>query len=154
MTNRTHLSYLTAAAMLAALSFPAWSQNGLPAAAFPAVDAATQKTRDDTRRQILENELATEKKAYDDANATLAAATAAKQPADKIDALKQSVLGHQKNVEAIQSELAGLDKAGAKSGPVVLRARASAPSAPAVAQRPTPYWDVYNRAQPEPTDAQ
>ncbi|MDG5826868.1 hypothetical protein MRX60_12570 (plasmid) [Xylella fastidiosa subsp. pauca] len=63
------------------------------------------KTRDDTRRQILQSELATEKKAYDDANGALSTAISGKQPADKIDALKQSVLGHQKNVEAIKSSL-------------------------------------------------
>lgn len=154
MTYRFRTPALTAAFFVAALSLPAWSQDALPAAAFPAVDAATQKTRDDTRRQILQSELATEKKAYDDANGALSTAISGKQPADKIDALKQSVLGHQKNVEAIQVELANLDRTAsrAKTTPVAVRARAAA--APANDQRPAPYWDVYNRPQPQPTDTQ
>lgn len=154
MTYRFRPPALTAALFVAALSLPAWSQDALPAAAFPAVDAATQKSRDDTRRQILQSELATEKKAYDDANGALSTAISGKQPADKIDALKQSVLGHQKNVEAIQGELANLDRAasGAKVAPVAVRARAAA--APTSDQRPAPYWDVYNRPNTAPADAQ
>lgn len=154
MTHRFPTPALTAALFVAALSLPAWSQDALPAAAFPAVDAATQKTRDDMRRQILQSELATEKKAYDDANGALSAAISGKQPTDKIDALKQSALGHQKNVEAIQGELANLDRtaSGTKTAPVAVRARAAA--APANDQRPAPYWDVYNRPQPQPADTQ
>ncbi|CAZ15851.1 hypothetical protein XALr_3263 (plasmid) [Xanthomonas albilineans] len=118
------------------------------------MDTATQKSRDETRQQILQSELATEKKAYDDANGALSAAISGKQLADKIDALKQSVLDHQKNVEAIQGELANLDRApsGAKAAPVAVRARAAA--TPTSDQRPAPYWDVYNRPQPQPADAQ
>ncbi|CAH0445338.1 hypothetical protein LMG10661_01589 [Ralstonia syzygii subsp. syzygii] len=154
MTHRFRPPALTAALFVAALSLPAWSQDALPAAAFPAVDAATQKARDDTRRQILQSELATEKKAYDDVNGALSTAISGKQPTDKIDALKQSVLGHQKNVEAIQGELANLDKpaGGTKAAPVAVRARAAA--APASDQRPAPYWDVYNRPQPQAADTQ
>ncbi|MFC3279396.1 hypothetical protein ACFOHQ_21580 [Xanthomonas fragariae] len=112
------------------------------------------KSRDKTRQQILQSELATEKKAYDDANGALSAAISGKQLSDKIDALKQSVLDHQKNVEAIQGELANLDRApsGAKAALVAVRARAAA--TPMTDQRPAPYWDVYNRPQPQPADAQ
>jgi hypothetical protein len=155
MTYNPRLPLLGAALLIAtALASPVWSENGLPAAAFPAVDTAMQKARDDTRRQILQSELATEKKAYEDANGALSAAISAKQPAEKIDALKQAALDHQKNIEAIQGELANLDKAagGSKSAPVAVRARAAA--APANAQRPVPYWDVYNRSQAQPPDTQ
>ncbi|MGX8291510.1 hypothetical protein [Xanthomonas oryzae] len=145
---------LTAALFAATLSLTAWSQDALPATAFPAVDAATQKSRDETRQQILQSELATEKKAYDDANTALSAAISGRQLGDKIDALKQSVLDHQKNVEAIQGELANLDRtpSGAKAAPVTVQARAAA--TPTSNQRPAPYWDVYNRPQPQPADAQ
>lgn len=112
------------------------------------------KSRDETRQQILQSELATEKKAYDDANTALSAAISGRQLGDKIDALKQSVLDHQKNVEAIQGELANLDRtpSGAKAAPVTVQARAAA--TPTSNQRPAPYWDVYNRPQPQPADAQ
>lgn len=156
MTYSPRLPILSAALLVvAALAFRVvWAENALPTVPFPVVDTAMQKARDDTRRQILQSELTTKMKAYEDANGALSAAISAKQPAEKIDALKQAALEHRKNVEAIHGELVSLNKAagGSKSAPVAVRAHAAA--APANAQRPVPYWDVYNRSQVQPPDTQ
>lgn len=113
--------------------------------AYPSVDTATQKARDDTRGQILQTELATEKKSKDQATAALASAVAGKQPQDKINALEQAVIGHEKNIEAIQGEIDGLDKVPSAKAAVVLRPIQSEND-----ERPVPYWDVYRRPQPKP----
>ncbi|MFA5241970.1 MAG: DUF4124 domain-containing protein [Sulfuricella sp.] len=62
-------------------------------ASFPKVDSDTQKKRDDTRRKILEEELATEEKLLADA--------AKKQSKEEIDL-------HEKNVSALKKELSSL----------------------------------------------
>lgn len=60
---------------------------------FPKVDGDTQKKRDDTRRKILEEELAAEEK-------LLAEATTQKDPT--------AVTLHEKNVSALKKELANI----------------------------------------------
>lgn len=130
--------------LFAASPFPVYAQD-----TFPSVDQATQKARDDTRRQILQTELATEKKALDSAQQTLADATNAKQPTAKLDALRQEADRNAKNVGALNIELAALGKlpATAKtSSPVRLQGRTINNSAPDTTQ-PAPFWDVYKRAQ-------
>lgn len=62
-------------------------------AGFPKVDNETQKKRDDTRRKILEEELAAEEKLLADA--------AKGQSREEIDL-------HEKNVSALRKELANL----------------------------------------------
>ena len=82
---------------------------------FPKVDAATQKGRDDIRRKVLSEELATEQKLLDDARAAYANGAPAGLPeeqhmpqiyAARVAKLKQAVSLHEKNIEALQKELA------------------------------------------------
>lgn len=60
---------------------------------FPKVDMATQKQRDGSRRQILQDELSTEQKALDQALAN-----------NKAD----DVMLHRQNVKLLEKELSGL----------------------------------------------
>jgi hypothetical protein len=82
---------------------------------FPKVDSATQKGRDDIRRKVLAEELATEQKLLDDARAAYANGAPAGLPeeqhmpqkyAERVAKLKQAVSLHEKNIEALQKELA------------------------------------------------
>jgi hypothetical protein len=68
-------------------------KNALTPASFPKVDAATQKQRDGSRRQILQDELSSEQKALDQAHAN-----------NKTD----DVMLHQQNVNLLEKELSGL----------------------------------------------
>ena len=87
---------------------------------FPRVDSATQKGRDNTRKQILQDELATEEKALAEARINLQ--TGAENPEtytdkdgkvyrnvskqeDKINALQEQVQMHEKNIAALKIEL-------------------------------------------------
>lgn len=87
---------------------------------FPKIDSATQKGRDDTRRKILEDELATEGKLLDEARKNLKDGeetpeiyktkdgktyrNVAKYE-EKIEKLKKQVELHQNNVDALKTEL-------------------------------------------------
>jgi hypothetical protein len=87
---------------------------------FPRVDTATQKGRDNTRRQILQDELATEEKALAEARSNLQIGTenpeiytdkdgkiyrnVSKQE-EKINALQEQVQIHEKNIAALNTEL-------------------------------------------------
>jgi hypothetical protein len=82
---------------------------------FPKVDAATQKGRDDVRRKVLTEELATEQKLLDEARAAYANGAPPPTPeeknlpqryAERVVRLKQAVSLHEKNIEALQKELA------------------------------------------------
>lgn len=94
---------------------------------FPRVDKNEQKQRDDKRRQILEEELATERQALEEAKAALAEGE--KDPEvfrvkgkdgktvvrrnvaryqEKIAQLQANVDLHQKNVELLEKEIAAL----------------------------------------------
>ncbi|MGQ5521749.1 DUF4124 domain-containing protein [Chitinimonas sp. PSY-7] len=66
---------------------------------FPRVDSATQKTRDEGRRQILLDEMASEQKLLDDSRQRLNAA-----PQDA--KLRDKKLFHEKNIETLQKEIA------------------------------------------------
>ncbi len=89
-------------------------------AGFPQVDSATQKGRDNTRKQILQDELATEEKALADAHNKLQ--TGAENPEtytdqdgkvfrnvakqdEKMNALQGQVQMHEKNISALKIEL-------------------------------------------------
>jgi predicted RNase H-like nuclease (RuvC/YqgF family) len=92
---------------------------------FPRVDTATQKGRDITRRQILLDELATEEKALAEARNNLQAGAenpeiytdkdgkiyrnVSKQE-EKISALQEQVLNHEKNIAALNTELSKTNK--------------------------------------------
>ncbi|MBU0620511.1 MAG: DUF4124 domain-containing protein [Gammaproteobacteria bacterium] len=90
---------------------------------FPRVNSETQERRDDTRRKILEDELATETEALEEARARLKEGQdtpeVSKGPdgqtyrnvakyQEKVAALQEEVDAHEKNVEALKTELANL----------------------------------------------
>jgi hypothetical protein len=92
-------------------------------AGFPKVDAATQKGRDDTRFMILQNELAAEEKLLAAAKQGLAEAEADPEVSrgqdgktyrnvakydEKIKSLQEEVGLHEKNIEALKTELSKL----------------------------------------------
>ncbi|MBK9161428.1 MAG: DUF4124 domain-containing protein [Nitrosomonadales bacterium] len=90
---------------------------------FPKVDGETQRNRDDTRRKILEDELATETKLLEEARQNLKEGednpevyrgkdgktyrNVAKYE-EKVKALSDQVEIHQKNIEALNAELSKL----------------------------------------------
>ncbi len=87
------------------------------------VDTQTQSRRDDKRRQILEDELATEQKALEDARAKLELAKDTPQVykgadgktyrnvakyEESVNAAQEEVASHEQNVKALQTELSNL----------------------------------------------
>ncbi len=86
-------------------------------AGFPKVDAGTQKGRDDVRRKVLSDELATEEKLLAEARTAYADGAPTALPEEKSDVekyrariarLHQAVGMHEKNVEALKKELASV----------------------------------------------
>lgn len=83
---------------------------------FPKVDDSTQKTRDNDRRKILEQELANEEKLLEDAKKELAEQEPVRQGneknyqkyLDRIQGYKDSVRLHERNIEAIRKEISNL----------------------------------------------
>ena len=82
---------------------------------FPRVDTGTQKGRDDLRRRVLNEELATEEKLLAEARvvynngAPLPLAEEKDVPqkyTDRVAKLRQTVSLHEKNIEALKKELA------------------------------------------------
>lgn len=71
---------------------------------FPRVDPATQRRRDDMRRQLLLEELASEQRNLEAARRALAAAS--RQPGAELNKLADSVRLHEKNIEMLNKELA------------------------------------------------
>ncbi len=89
-------------------------QSGSPSG-FPKVDTGTQKGRDDLRRKVLTEELATEEKLLAEARATygsgappptLEEQTVPQRYAERVAKLRQAVVLHEKNIEALKKELA------------------------------------------------
>ncbi|MDP1634398.1 MAG: DUF4124 domain-containing protein [Gallionellaceae bacterium] len=90
---------------------------------FPRVNSETQSRRDDTRRKILEDELATEMEALEEARARLKEGqdnpeisrgpdgktyrNVAKYQ-EKVASLQEEVEAHEKNVQALKTELSNL----------------------------------------------
>jgi hypothetical protein len=83
-------------------------------AGFPKVDADTQKSRDETRRKVLSEELAAEEKLLATARATYANGAPVPLPEEQANAdkyreriarLRQSVGLHERNIEALKKEL-------------------------------------------------
>jgi hypothetical protein len=79
------------------------------------IDPATQRSRDDVRRKVLGDELAAEEALLAEARAAYGNGappplpeeqTNAQRYADRIGRLRQSVLLHERNVEALRKELA------------------------------------------------
>ncbi|HVF64693.1 MAG TPA: hypothetical protein VNE58_11935 [Casimicrobiaceae bacterium] len=90
------------------------TQPAVTAPGLPRVDAATQKGRDELRRKVLADELATEEKLLVESRnvyangAPVASAEEQKDPqryADRIAKLRQSVQLHERNVDALRREL-------------------------------------------------
>jgi hypothetical protein len=84
-------------------------------AEFPRVDGATQKKRDDKRKQILTDELNTEKALLTKAQQALAEGEAVRlgdernnyqKYLDRVARLRDAVKAHQKNIEELNKELA------------------------------------------------
>jgi hypothetical protein len=81
---------------------------------FPKVDADTQRSRDDMRRRVLSDELATEEKLLAEARATYANGAPvplaeeqsnADRYRERIARLRQSVQLHERNIEALRKEI-------------------------------------------------
>lgn len=99
----------------AATPTPAPTTSSAPAPpGLPRVDAATQRGRDELRRRVLQDELATEEKLLLESRSAYAngapPALADEQKdsqryAERIARLRQSVLLHERNVEALRREL-------------------------------------------------
>ena len=100
-----------------ATSQPVRSAKAATPAGFPRVDPDTQKGRDDVRRKVLSEELASEEKLLAESRALYADGAPPPLPEERTDAekyrvrlarLKQNVSVHEKNVEALKKELAAL----------------------------------------------
>ncbi len=76
---------------------------------FPRVQEDTQKARDNDRRHILTQELATEQRGLEQARKDLAEIESQKgAPADRLGPYKDRVGQHERNIQAIQKELGAL----------------------------------------------
>lgn len=95
---------------------PAKSAATTPPPNFPRVDTATQKSRDEGRRNILRNELVAEQKMIKDAQQTLTEQEQLRsgeernfaKVGERLQPYKDKVDQHQKNIEALQKELTNL----------------------------------------------
>ncbi|WP_026224311.1 DUF4124 domain-containing protein [Methyloversatilis thermotolerans] len=87
-------------------------------AGFPNVSNDQQKTRDGERRRILEAELAAEQKSLDEARKALVEGEAVRlgdernyqKYLDRIQALKDNVALHERNVDALRKEIGKLQQ--------------------------------------------
>lgn len=102
---------------------PPRTRNEASPSNFPKVDASTQRSRDDARRKILADELATEEKLLEEARKNLKEGedtpevykgkdgktyrNAAKFE-EKVRNLQEQVTLHEKNIESLKSELSNL----------------------------------------------
>ena len=95
-------------------SAPAKSVSTPTPAGFPKVDADTQKSRDETRRKVLSEELAAEEKLLAGARAAYANGAPVPLPEEQSNAdkyreriarLRQSIALHERNIEALKKEL-------------------------------------------------
>lgn len=83
---------------------------------FPSIDTDTQRKRDDERRTILEQELAAEQKRLDSARQQMEEQQSVRlvterdyqRYLDRVQPFRDSVENHERNVQAIQSELDNL----------------------------------------------
>jgi|SRR5581483_65753 len=81
---------------------------------FPKVDRDTQRKRDDDRRRVLEQELDAEKQQLDAAQKSLAEQESVRYGEernyqrflDRVQPYRDAVANHERNIEAIQQELA------------------------------------------------
>lgn len=136
-------------ALLAAMCASAALSSTAYAESYPVVGNDVQQDRDAQRRTILANELATEQKSLDQANADLAAAIKAQKSPEEVQQIAASVQSHKTNIESLQRELDGqAGKVARPRRPAFVpqsapQGQAASPQAPA----DVPYWDVYKRKQ-------
>lgn len=84
------------------------ARNASTPSSFPRIDSETQKTRDNTRQKILQNELESEEKLMIEARKALKdAENAPTDPkyAAKVQSAKDQIKVHEKNIEALTTEL-------------------------------------------------
>ena len=92
------------------------SSTGSSPAAFPRVSPNDQRARDETRRQVLEKELATEEAALAEAQKQLAEQEAVRlgdernyqKMLDRLQPYKDKVELHNRNIDALRREIANL----------------------------------------------
>lgn len=72
---------------------------------FPRVDSATQSKRDQTRRQILQEEMDSEQRLLSEAQRNLSQAQNNPNDSQRASHLRNEIVAHQKNIEALQKEL-------------------------------------------------
>jgi hypothetical protein len=95
---------------------PGRAANTPSPAGFPKVDGDTQKARDNDRRKILEQELATEQKNLDQAKKELAEQEAVRtgdernyqRVIERLQPFKDKVALHERNLEALKKEIGNL----------------------------------------------
>ncbi len=95
---------------------PGRAANTPSPAGFPKVDGDTQKARDNDRRKILEQELATEQKNLDEAKKELAEQEAVRtgdernyqRVIERLQPFKDKVALHERNLEALKKEIGNL----------------------------------------------
>jgi hypothetical protein len=97
------VSTVPASALAPAAARPNAAATPTPAN-FPRVDAGTQKARDESRRKILEDELAAEQRSLSDARAKLTDPSDAGQRKP----LQETVERHERNIAALQREIGNL----------------------------------------------
>jgi len=115
---------------------------------YPVIEQATQRTRDEDRRLILETELHAEQDALSRAQGALAASVTPERQAE--------VHRHAENIKALQRELAGAASKQLTAGEpkhVIIKAISQASNS---RERGTTgaarFWNPYNRA-PDPVDS-
>ena len=93
------------------------TRNSTGPADFPKVDNHTHKKRDDLRKQILQDELATEEKSFAEAQKALKEGEATRigdearnnqKYLDRVKKLKDNVSLHERNIAALKKELGDL----------------------------------------------
>lgn len=105
---------------LPVMSVPARARNNATPSDFPRIDSGTQRSRDNTRRKILGDELTTEEKLLAEARLNLKHGMEnpevyrdqdgnilrdAARHEEKINVLHRQVTLHEKNIEALKTEL-------------------------------------------------
>lgn len=105
-TSKKNCTVLSQQAIPAPAGTRARSAAAPTPADFPRVSGTEQKARDSDRRAILDKELANELQNADKAKKALA--EAGNQPADKLQALRDTVALHERNVESLRKELGNL----------------------------------------------
>ncbi|HZX33496.1 MAG TPA: DUF4124 domain-containing protein [Rhodocyclaceae bacterium] len=86
---------------------PSAAANPSPAG-FPKVAEDTQKARDNDRRRILEQELASEQRSLEQARKDLSDQEAARVTGDRLLPYRDRVAQHERNIQAINRELSNL----------------------------------------------